>query len=401
MLGFVLTTAAPVRGASVDRDESRDSSSDQSGESADPLIRVALIAPPYFDVPPSGYGGIEAVVADLADSLVDLGHTVTLIGAGRPGTKASFQPVWEGTIPDRLGDVFPEVAHAAVVRRAVERLAAAGQVDVVHDHTVAGPLNAPAYRDLGLPTVVTAHGPVDADLRRIYGALGTDIALVAISARQRQLAPELNWVGTVHNALRLASWPFRVQKAGYALFLGRFAWDKGAHLALDAAHAAGIPLVLAGKCSEPSERAYFEKEVEPRIGPDDEVFGVADATAKRRLLSRARCLLFPVQWEEPFGMVMIEAMACGTPVVALRAGSVPEVVAPGISGVICDDPADLPGAIDRASAIDPVDCRMHVARHFTSERLARGYARAYRTAMSRLLRTTAEVPQRFAGLRVA
>jgi glycosyltransferase involved in cell wall biosynthesis len=100
-------------------------------------------------------------------------------------------------------------------------------------------------------------------------------------------------------------------------------------------------------------------------------------------------------------MVMIEAMACGTPVVALRAGSVPEVVAPGISGVICDDPADLPGAIDRASAIDPVDCRMHVARHFTSERLARGYARAYRTAMSRLLRTTAEVPQRFAGLRVA
>jgi glycosyltransferase involved in cell wall biosynthesis len=362
---------------------------------------VALVAPPYFDVPPSAYGGIEAVVAELADSLVDLGHPVTLIGAGRAGTKATFRPVWEGTIPHRLGEAFPEVAHAAVVRRAVERLAAAGAVDVVHDHTVAGPLNAPAYRALGLPTVVTAHGPVDADLRRIYRSLGRDISLVAISGRQRQLAPELNWVGTVHNALRLESWPFRARKAGYALFLGRFHRDKGAHLALDAAHAAGVPVVLAGKCAEPSEREYFAKEVEPRIGPDDEVFGVADAVAKRRLLSEARCLLFPVQWEEPFGMVMIEAMACGTPVVALRAGSVPEVVASGVSGIICDDPAELPAAIARAASIDPVACRAHVAERFTTDKLARGYTRAYRTAMARLRRPTAATRQPLAGLRAA
>jgi glycosyltransferase involved in cell wall biosynthesis len=401
IVDHVLTTAAPVRGASADRDASGEASSDQSGDSSDPLIRVALVAPPYFDVPPRGYGGIEAVVADLANSLVDQGHRVTLLGAGRPGTRATFWPVWETTIPDRLGEAFPEVAHAAVVRRAVAELFVEGAVDVVHDHTVAGPLNAPAYRDLGLPTVVTAHGPVEADLRTIYGALGADIALVAISERQRQLAPELNWVATVHNALSLGAWPFRAEKGEYALFLGRFHQDKGPHLALDAAHAAGVPLILAGKCTEPCEREFFAKEVEPRLGPHDEVFGVADANAKRRLLSKARCLLFPIQWEEPFGMVMIEAMACGTPVVALRAGSVPEVVVHGTTGLICDDVAELPAAIDEAGSIDPVACRTHVAQNFTSERLARGYTRAYRAAMASLRTTGGATPPVLADLRAA
>jgi glycosyltransferase involved in cell wall biosynthesis len=394
----VLTTAAPVTGASVGRDVSGETSSDQSDDPGDPLIRVALVAPPYFDVPPHGYGGIEAVVADLANALVGLGHPVTVIGAGRAGTGARFWPVWEETIPDRLGEAFPEVAHAALVRRAVEELIAEDAVDVVHDHTVAGPLNAPAYRTLGLPTVVTSHGPVDAYLRTIYGALGADIALVAISERQRSLAPELNWVGTVHNALSLDTWPFRTRKAGYALFLGRFHPDKGPHLALDAAHAAGVPLILAGKCADREEREFFAAEVVPRLGPYDDVIGVADAQAKRRLLARARCLLFPVQWEEPFGMVMIEAMACGTPVVALRAGSVPEVLADGVTGLICDDPGELPAAIDAAGLLDPVACRAHVARNFTAERLARGYLRSYRTAIAGLAPAR---PSRLAGLTAA
>jgi glycosyltransferase involved in cell wall biosynthesis len=358
---------------------------------------VALVAPPYFDVPPDGYGGVEAVVADLANALVEQGHTVTLIGAGRHGTDARFWPVWKDTIPDRLGEAYSEVAHAAVVRRAIEELVAEDAVEVVHDHTVAGPLNAPAYRSLGLPTVVTSHGLVDAELRTIYGAVGSDIALVAISQRQRTLAPELNWVGTVYNALSLDAWPFLSDKADYGLFLGRFHPDKGPDLALDAAHAVGMPLILAGKCADPSERAFFAKEVEPRLGPYDEVVGVADAHVKRRLLSRARCLVFPVRWEEPFGMVMIEAMACGTPVVALRAGAVPEVVAHGVTGLICDDAEELPAAIEAAGRLDPVACRAHVAQHFSAERLARGYTRAYRTAMASL----ASTPPTLATLRVA
>lgn len=378
---------------SADSDSGR-GSNDDSGP-----LRIVLIAPPYFDVPPPAYGGVEAVVADLADALVDRGHAVTLIAAGKPGTAAQFVPVWEQTIPDRLGEPFPEVVHAAVTRRAVEELAHSTGVDVVHDHTLAGPLNAPAYAALGLPTVVTMHGPVDEDLTRYYGVLGSDIGLVAISERQRVLAPDLNWVGMVHNALQIGTWPFRRDKGDYALFLGRYHPNKAPHLALDAAHAAGVPLVLAGKCAEPLEKAYFEREIRPRLTPDDHVFGLADAQQKRELLAGAQCLLFPVQWEEPFGMVMIEAMACGTPVVALRGGAVCEVVADGETGIICEHPGELPDAMVRARALDAADCRRRVAEHFNSDQLGAGYERAYRESMCRFRTSLADTADTLALLR--
>ncbi|WP_433208395.1 glycosyltransferase family 4 protein [Nocardia sp. CA-107356] len=343
-----------------------------------------MVVPPYFDVPPKAYGGVEAVVADLVDALVARGHDVTLFGAGEPGTKAKFVPVWDRALPERLGDPFPEVVHALKVRRAIEQIATTSGVDLVHDHTFAGPLNAPAYLDLGLPTVVTVHGPVDeGDSRRYYRELGREVSLVAISDRQRELAPDLNWVGRVHNALHVDQWPFQVDKGDYALFLGRFTAAKGPHLALQAAHAAGIPLVLAGKCSEPLEQAYFEKEVRPLLTERDHLFGMADAVAKRKLLAGARCLLFPIDWEEPFGMVMIEAMVCGTPVVALRGGAVAEVVVDGVTGRICDDPSELPAAIAEVRDLDPAACRAHVEAYFGAGPLGRGYEQVYH----RLLRS--------------
>lgn len=344
-------------------------------------LRVALVAPPYFEVPPRGYGGIEAVVADLADALVANGLEVSLLGAGQPGTSAQFQPLWERSVPELLGKPVPEVVHALKARRAVEALAATGGVDIVHDHTLAGPLNAVAYHDLGLPVVVTAHGPVHGDLHDYYRDLGADVHLVAISDRQRALAPDLNWVGRVHNALRIDDWSFQAEKQGYALFLGRFTPDKGPDLALHAAHRAGVPLVLAGKCTEPAEKAYFRETVHPLLGGRDLLFGQADASAKRRLLGDAGCLVFPVQWEEPFGMVMIEAMACGTPVVALRRGAVPEVVVDGVTGFICDDPSELADAIRRASLLDPRACRRHVETNFGVAQLGNGYEHIYRQAL--------------------
>lgn len=342
----------------------------------DPL-RIAMIAPPYFDVPPKGYGGTEAVVADLADALVDRGHHVTVIGAGEGGTTANFIPLWDRTIPERLGQPYPEIMHSLKVRQAVTRLAVDDGIDIVHDHTFAGPLNAWLYSELGLPTVVTVHGPLDDDLLPYYQALGDDAGLIAISDRQRALSPHLNWVGRVHNSLRVDEWPFSDQKQDYALFLGRYAPYKGAHLAVEAAHRAGIPLVLAGKCDEPAEKAYFEESVAPLLHESDTVFGEADAVSKRRLLANARCLLFPVQWEEPFGMVMIEAMACGTPVVALRAGAVPEVVVDGVTGVICDHPAQLVDAIDASQQLDPAACRRHVASNFSVSQFGSGYEDIY------------------------
>ena len=340
-------------------------------------LRIVLVAPPYFDVPPTGYGGVEAVVADLADALVARGHQVTLLGAGRAGTAARFVPLWDRTLPDRLGQPYPEVMNALKVRRAVACIAAADGIDIVHDHTFAGPLNAPAYRGLGITTVVTVHGPIDDDLYPYYRELGDEVGLIAISDRQRELAPDLNWVGRVHNALRVQDWPFRADKQDYALFLGRFTPYKGAHLAVRAAHEAGVPLVLAGKCDEPAEKAYFEQEVRPLLIDSDHFFGPADAFSKRKLLAGARCLLFPVLWEEPFGMVMIEAMACGTPVVALRGGAVPEVVIDGVTGLIRDRPAELPAAIERAASLDPAACRRHVAANFGVAQFGSGYEQIY------------------------
>ncbi|GGK43584.1 glycosyl transferase [Pilimelia terevasa] len=345
-------------------------------------LRVALVAPPYYRIPPVAYGGIENVVADLANALVGRGHRITLIGAGPSLTAAPMESVWPDTIGDRLGDTFPELIHAARSRRAVQRLVREKGLDVVHDHTGAGPLNAAVYAAMGLPTVVTMHGPVEADTAGLYRALADSIHLVAISDRQRQLAPDLPWLRTVHNAVRLADWPYRAEAGSYALFLGRFNRDKAPHLAVEAAHAAGVPLILAGRCSDPAEKAYFAAEVRPRLGPGDTMFGIADAAAKRTLLAGARCLVMPVQWEEPFGMVMVEAMACGTPVVALRHGAVPEVVAHGVTGFVVDHPHELAAALRRIGDIDRGACRDRVRRLFDVSRLAVGYEAAYREALA-------------------
>ena len=218
---------------------------------------------------------------------------------------------------------------------------------------------------------------------RTIASSATTSRLVAISDRQRELAPDLNWVGRVHNALRVEQWPFQPDKGDYALFLGRMAPYKGAHLAVQAAHEAGIPLVLAAKCNEPPEKAYFDEWVRPLLSDSDHVFGEVDAVSKRQLFAGARCLLFPIQWEEPFGIVMIEAMACGTPVVALRGGAVAEVVLDGVTGLICERPADLPAAIERARSLDPHACRRHVAANFDVGQLGSGYEQVYERLLGR------------------
>ncbi|MEV0237139.1 glycosyltransferase family 4 protein [Nonomuraea sp. NPDC050786] len=333
-------------------------------------LHIAMVAPPWFEVPPRAYGGIEAVLNDLVRALLKLGHQVTLIGAGRPGTPARFLATYAEPPSGRVGESLPEVVHAAHVARMVEKL----DVDVVHDHSLAGPLTA-AGRPV--PTVVTVHGAAQGELADYYRQLGDAVALVSISTSQRLQAPDLNWVGTVHNAIDVTAFPFKERKEDYTLFLGRFSPDKGAHLAIDAARAAGRRILLAGKLTEPSEHAYFDTHIRPRLGDDAVYVGEADAAAKRKLLVNARCLLFPIQWEEPFGMVMIESMACGTPVVALRGGAVPEVVQPGVTGFVCADPGELPAAIEAAGNLPPAECRAHVIRHFDAVSMARGYEKIY------------------------
>ena len=222
------------------------------------------------------------------------------------------------------------------------------------------------------------HGPVAGELGDLYAALGDRVELVAISRAQRLFRPDLNWVATVHNAVDVADFPYRTDKQDYVLFLGRMCHDKGVHLAIEAAKEAGRRLVIAAKCEEEPEKAYFEEYVEPRLGPDIEFIGQADGERKRELLTNARCLLLPLLWEEPFGLVMIEALACGTPVVALRRGSAPEVIVDGVTGLICDEPKELAAALGAIDRIDPAMCRRDAERRFDLTVMAQRYEQVYR-----------------------
>jgi glycosyltransferase involved in cell wall biosynthesis len=339
---------------------------------ARPPLRIGVVAPPWFELPPVGYGGIEAVVAALVDQRVARGHEVTLVGSGRHRTAAQhFVAAYDDPPSALLGTPLPEVVLAAEAARALETL----DLDVVHDHSLAGPLLA---RSRTAPTVVTMHGPSTGGNGDYHRRLGSTIDLVAISDAQRRLNPELNWVATVPNAIDVPTFPFVERKDDHVLWLGRFSPDKGAHLAIDAARAIGRRIVLAGKLNEPDEVDYFEQAVRPRLGRHAEYVGQADAHLKRDLLSRAACLAFPIQWDEPFGMVMVEALACGTPVAAIARGSVPEVLDHAVTGMLADDPADFVKALDAAIGLDPAACRRAAEERFDLPVMAAGYERVYR-----------------------
>ncbi|REE95386.1 glycosyltransferase involved in cell wall biosynthesis [Thermomonospora umbrina] len=329
-----------------------------------------MVAPPWYEIPPPAYGGTEAVVARLIEGLQARGHEVMLVAAGRNGTGAEFAQTYPEPQHPCLGQVEIEVAHA---------VGAAGHIDgfepdVVHDHTLVGPLTAPVRR---APTLVTAHLAPVGEAALCYRFIGGMAGLVSVSHAQQRVTSGIRWAGTAHNAVDPAQFPFRERKGDHVAFLGRMSADKGVHTAIAAARAAGHPIKIAGRCTRPEEIEYFEREIEPLLGPDAEYLGEPDTAAKVELLAGARCLLFPVHWEEPFGMVLIEAMACGTPVVALRRAAVAEIVEPGVSGLVCDTEEELPAAIREVGRLDPRDCRRRVSDHFDVGTMAAVYERHY------------------------
>lgn len=340
-----------------------------------PPMRIAMVAPPFYEIPPRGYGGIEAVLALLVDGLVDRGHDVTLIAAGQPGTKARMITTFDEPQAERLGRPEPELLHAARVAGHLQDL----DPEIVHDHSAVGPAFA---RDRSYPTVITSHGPATGDWGDYLAAGGDDLHLVAISQAQVRLSPDLPWKQVVHNAIDVASVPVRTEKDDYLVWLGRLSPDKAPHLAIDIAAEAGQRIVLAGKCSEPDEKAYFDEYVRPRIGPGVEYVDELSVEDKYALLGGARAFVFPLQWEEPFGMVLIEAMACGTPVLSLDRGAVPEVVVDGVTGFVRHEAGDLVAALERVGEIDPAACRRHVEEHFAPEQMVAGYEEVYRSVLS-------------------
>jgi glycosyltransferase involved in cell wall biosynthesis len=343
-------------------------------------LRIAMLVPPWYELPPDGYGGLEQVCAGLSNSLVAQGHDVTVIGAGkRSGTTARFISTMPQTQHLRLGEGLPEMLHVA----RANRLIAQGDFDVVHDHTSAGLLTAATRPS---PTVATVHNSPAGETGDLLASLGGQVSLVAISSAQRRLRPNLPWSATVHNGLmdespRLAGPPPVRPGARPVLWLARFSPDKGPDLAIHACRAAGLPLVLAGKCTEPGERRYLREVIAPMLGPDTELVLNADRRRCQALVRGARCLIMSIRWQEPFGLVMVEAMAQGVPVVALDRGAVREIVRPGVTGFVCSEPDELPDALRGATSISPLACTAHVRRHFSADLMARRYTQVYLQAM--------------------
>ena len=340
-------------------------------------MRIAQIAPPWIAVPPPAYGGIEWVVALLADGLVDAGHEVTLFATGDSRTKAKLDFVFEeGPGPRFINSIYHDTLHTMHALRDVSGF------DVLHVHSPFSTLAAATYAPV--PVVHTLHGAFNDMMTRLYGYVADRAWFVAISEDQRSRMPELNYAGVVYNGIDTSMYPFRdrADKEDFVLFVGRTSVDKGAHRAVQAAAKAGVPLVLAVKIADPEEEEHWKRDVEPILPEGTVVLGEISVQEKADLMSRARGVLFPIDWDEPFGLVMTESMACGTPVIAHPRGSVPEVIADGETGFIVDSVDEMAEAIGRLGEIDAAACRRRVEERFSALRMVQGYARAFERAVS-------------------
>jgi glycosyltransferase involved in cell wall biosynthesis len=341
-------------------------------------VRVLMIAPPWFVVPPVGYGGTEQVVALLTDGLVDAGHEVTLVASGGSRTRARIVAPHSAPPTARLGDAAVELAHVLAGYRRRDAF------DLIHDHTVLG--LALGSVPGGPPVVHTAHGAWTAATVPVYHAISPEVRVLTVSHDQAARAPAgVRVAGTVHNAIDVAAHPFVAAKADHLAFVGRASPEKGPEVAIEVARRTGRALRMAVKVNEADERAYFEAVLRPALGRADvELVDVVDQAGKLELLSGAAALLFPIGWDEPFGLVPIEAGACGTPVAAFRRGAVGEVVVHGRSGIVVE-PGDLDGlcaAVATAVALDPAACRATVAARFDAPRMVADYLVAYGDALA-------------------
>jgi glycosyltransferase involved in cell wall biosynthesis len=343
-------------------------------------VRIAMLSPPWIPVPAPGYGGIEEVVRLLCDGLAARGHDVTLFAPPGSDSRAAVVPVLEEAHPDEIQKAQYEADHVARAFAEVDAAAERGEpFDVIHDH-VGHTALAMADR-VSAPLVHTLHGPFDEAACRFYAQHGRKARIVAISQAQLDSAPpEMGGGDVVHNPIDCSEWPFRAEKDDFLLWIGRMSPDKGPQRAITAAREAGAPLVLAGPV-QPGQEAFFAEEVEPQLGRDGvEYIGEAGSERKRDLYLRARALLMPIRWPEPFGLVMVESLACGTPVIAFPEGSAPEVVEHGRTGFVVEDEHAMAEAVERLHEIDPADCRAACERRFGVAAVVAGYEEVYRAA---------------------
>jgi glycosyltransferase involved in cell wall biosynthesis len=341
-------------------------------------MRVAMLAPPWIAVPPPGYGGIEQVIALLVAELTERGNGVTLFAA--PGTRSSAEVLspLEGPHPDEIQMSLYEADHVASAFARIEE--DDEPFDVIHDHCG---FAAFAFADrIDVPVLHTLHGPFTDETSAFYARHGHKAKAVALSRFQaEQGPPELDVVAVIGNPMVVDDFPFSAEKDDYVLWVGRMNSDKGPNRAIAAAREAGVRLVLAGPV-QPGQEEFFASEVEPHIDGDRVKYVGEVGEEKADLYVRARAFLMPIRWAEPFGLVMTEAMACGTPVIAFPEGSAPEIVLDGGTGFVVDDEDAMAGAIGRLGEIDPERCRESARERFDVTPVAEAYEQAYEAVSS-------------------
>lgn len=335
-------------------------------------MKIAQVAPLIEAVPPKLYGGTERVVAYLSDALVELGHEVTLFASGDSDTKATLVPIWPRSLrldPDVHDQFAPLFMQMEIMARR------AHEFDVVHSHI--DYFGFPLLRRLGVATLTTLHGRLDLpELPALY-AVYHDAPVVSISDSQRAPLPNARYAGTVLHGLPQNLLSIGPGTGGYLAFLGRFSPEKAPDAAIRIANAAGMPLKMAAKVDR-IDQEYFSTTIEPLLAQGDvEFIGEIGEHQKNEFLGNAAGLLFPIMWPEPFGLVMIEAMACGTPVIAFDNGSVPEVLENGVSGFIVNNEAEAAAAVRKIPALDRTRVRGEFDRRFTAHHMAQNYLELY------------------------
>jgi len=340
-------------------------------------MRIAIVAPPWLPIPPPAYGGTENLLDALARGLKRAGHEVVLCTTADSTCPVEHRSVFEQHIGVGSGSSVDEIRH---ILHAYEEIQ---DCDVVHDHTLVGPLYSAAFPDL--PVVTTNHGPFNAELIDLYRVLSDRVPVIAISEHQASTAHGVRIAAVIHHGVNLETFPIGQGGGGYAMFLGRMHPGKAPHVAAELAREAGVALKIAAKMNEPAEHAYFEEMVRPLLGGDIEYLGEVDRPTKLALLAEADCLLNPIAWPEPFGMVMIEALACGTPVITTPFGAAPEIVRDGVVVFVRSDRDGLLEALSRVGEIDRAACRTRVEERFSVERMVADHVDVYEQAVAGIL----------------
>jgi glycosyltransferase involved in cell wall biosynthesis len=349
---------------------------------AEERLRIAMLAPPWIPVPPPGYGGTEEVVALVTDALVARGHDVELFCAPGSSSKARVRPLLEAAHPESIERALFEADHVGLAFDQIDEAASARHpFDVVHDHS--GFTATAMANRIATPLVHTVHLPFNDETVPFYSRHGAKASLVAISHAQAGRAPDgVEIAAVVHNPIDVDSWPVGYQKEDYLLWVGRFVAEKGPQRAIQVARESGRRLIIAGVV-QPGQERFFSTEIQPYLDGDRIVYvGEVGGARKQYLFANAYAFLMPIRWAEPFGMVMVESLAAGTPVLAFPEGAAPEIVEHGETGFLVNDEHEMALMVDKAGSIDPARCRRGAER-FSPDKVAARYEAAYRGAIER------------------